>query len=374
MIYLDNAATTLPDPQVVETISETLHLYPGNPSSLHKLGREAARLLSSCRETILQALGGNGSLIFTSGGTESNNWAIYGALHLMRHKGRHIVSTAIEHDAILAPLRELGDRGYEISLLQPDASGQISAEALANVLRADTALVSVMQVNNETGAVLPIREMAEIVHRKSKALFHTDAVQAFGKIPVCPSALDVDLLSVSAHKLHGPCGIGALWIREGIKLPPLLRGGGQEGGLRSGTEALHNIVGFSKAVELSMARLSETSVHLQSLQTYLRETLPLSLPKVRFLPQGAPHIVSLSIPGTKSEVLMNYLDSRDIYLSHASACKRGGRSHVLSAMRLPADVIDGTIRVSFSYETSLGDLDKLISALTEACTTLFPRL
>jgi len=374
MIYLDNAATTLPDPQVVETISETLHLYPGNPSSLHKLGREAARLLSSCRETILQALGGNGSLIFTSGGTESNNWAIYGALHLMRHKGRHIVSTAIEHDAILAPLRELGDRGYEISLLQPDASGQISAEALANVLRADTALVSVMQVNNETGAVLPIREMAEIVHRKSKALFHTDAVQAFGKIPVCPSALDVDLLSVSAHKLHGPCGIGALWIREGIKLPPLLRGGGQEGGLRSGTEALHNIVGFSKAVELSMARLSETSTHLKSLQTYLRETLPLSLPKVRFLPQGAPHIVSLSIPGTKSEVLMNYLDSRDIYLSHASACKRGGRSHVLSAMRLPADVIDGTIRVSFSYETSLGDLDKLISALAEACTMLFPRL
>ena len=374
MIYLDNAATTLPDPQVVEAISETLHLYPGNPSSLHKLGREAARLLSSCRETILQALGGNGSLIFTSGGTESNNWAIYGALHLMRHKGRHIISTTIEHDAILAPLRELGDRGYEISLLQPDASGQISAEALANVLRADTALVSVMQVNNETGAVLPIREMAEIVHRKSKALFHTDAVQAFGKIPVCPSALDVDLLSVSAHKLHGPCGIGALWIREGIKLPPLLRGGGQEGGLRSGTEALHNIAGFAKAVELSMARLSETSVHLQSLQTYLRETLPLSLPKVRFLPQGAPHIVSLSIPGTKSEVLMNYLDSRDIYLSHASACKRGGRSHVLSAMRLPADVIDGTIRVSFSYETSLGDLDKLISALTEACTTLFPRL
>jgi len=374
MIYLDNAATTLPDPRVIETIAETLKRYPGNPSSLHKLGREAARLLSSCRETILQALGGNGSLIFTSGGTESNNWAIYGALHLMRHKGRHIISTTIEHDAILAPLRELGDRGYEISLLQPDASGQISAEALANVLREDTALVSVMQVNNETGAILPIREMAEIVHRKSKALFHTDAVQAFGKIPVCPSALDVDLLSVSAHKLHGPCGIGALWIREGIKLPPLLRGGGQEGGLRSGTEALHNIAGFAKAVELSMARLSETSVHLQSLQTYLRETLPLSLPKVRFLPQGAPHIVSLSIPGTKSEVLMNYLDSRDIYLSHASACKRGGRSHVLSAMRLPADVIDGTIRVSFSYETSLGDLDKLISALTEACTTLFPRL
>jgi len=374
MIYLDNAATTLPDPQVVETITETLTRYPGNPSSLHKLGREAARLLTSCRETILQALGGDGSLIFTSGGTESNNWAIQGALHLMRHKGRHIVSTAMEHDAVLAPLKELGDRGYEVSLLQPDSTGQISMDALANALREDTVLVSVMQVNNETGAVLPIQEMAEIIRWKSNALFHTDAVQAFGKISLCPTELGVDLLSINAHKLHGPCGVGALWIRDGVKLPPLLRGGGQENGLRSGTETLHNIAGFAKAVELSIPRLSETTAHLETLQTYLRETLPLSLPQVRFLPQGAPHIVSLSLPGAKSEVLMNFLDSLDIYLSHASACKRGGRSHVLSAMGLPADVIDGTIRVSFSRETSTADLDQFISALKEACTILFPRL
>ena len=373
MIYLDNAATTLPDPQVVETITETLKRYPGNPSSLHKLGREALRLLCSCRETVLGSLGGDGTLIFTSGGTESNNWAIQGALHLMRHKGKHIISTAIEHDAVLAPLRELGDRGYEITLLQPDALGQISSEALANALREDTALVSIMQVNNETGAILPIREMAKVVLARSNALFHTDAVQAFGKISLCPTELGVDLLSISAHKLHGPRGVGALWIREGVKLPPLLRGGGQESGLRSGTEALHNIAGFAKAAALSMAQLSETRAHLETLQTYLRETLPRSLPQVRFLPQGAPHIVSLSLPGTKSEVLMNFLDSRDIYLSHASACKRGGRSHVLSAMGLPADVIDGTIRVSFSRETRVADLDQLISALQEACTTLFPR-
>ena len=373
MIYLDNAATTLPDPQVVETITETLSLYPGNPSSLHKLGREANRLLASCRETILGSLGGDGALIFTSGGTESNNWAIQGALHLMRHKGRHIVSTAIEHDAVLAPLRELADRGYEVTLLQPDALGRISPDDLADALREDTALVSIMHVNNETGAVLPIREMAEIVRTRSHALFHTDAVQAFGKMPLHAADLGVDLLSISAHKLHGPRGVGVLWIRDAVRLPPLLRGGGQEGGLRSGTETLHNIAGFAKAAELSMARLSETSAHLEALQAYLREKLPLALPRVRFLPRGAPHIVSLSIPGTKSEVLMNLLDSQDIYLSHASACKRGGRSHVLSAMGLPADVIDGTLRVSFSQETSLADLDVLITALTAACDTLFPR-
>jgi len=374
MIYLDNAATTFPDSQVIETVSETLQRYPGNPSSLHKLGREAGRLLASCRETILDSLGGEGKLVFTSGGTESNNWAIAGALHLMRHRGRHIISTAIEHDAVLAPLRTLTDQGYELTLLQPDASGQISLDDLANALREDTVLVSIMQVNNETGAILPITEMAEIVRAQSKALFHTDAVQAFGKIPLHTSNLGVDLLSISAHKLHGPRGIGALWIRDSVKLPPLLQGGGQENGLRSGTEALHNIAGFAKAVSLSVAQLSETTVHLERLQSYLREKLPIALPCVRFLPRGAPHIVSLSLPGAKSEVLMNFLDSQDIYLSHASACKRGGRSHVLSAMKLPPDVIDGTLRVSFSRDTSIADLDALITALTSACNTLFPRL
>jgi len=374
MIYLDNAATTLPDPQVIEAITETLKLYPGNPSSLHKLGREASRLLASCRETVLDALGGEGKLIFTSGGTESNNWAIAGALHLKRHQGRHIVSTAIEHDAVLAPLRTRTDQGYEVTLLQPDASGQILLDDLANALREDTALVSIMQVNNETGAILPITEMSEIVRAHSNALFHIDAVQAFGKIPLHAANLGVDLLAISAHKLHGPRGIGALWIRDSVKLPPLLRGGGQESGLRSGTEALHNIAGFAKAASLSIRQFSETTAHLEALQAYLREKLPAARPSVRFLPQGVPHIVSLSLPGAKSEVLMNFLDSQNIYVSHASACKRGGRSHVLSAMGLPADVIDGTLRVSFSRDTSIADLDMFITALTSACNTLFPRI
>jgi len=228
-------------------------------------------------------------------------------------------------------------------------------------------------VNNETGAILPIKEMAQIVRKHSPALFHTDAVQAFGKIPLSPQVLGVDLLSVSAHKLHGPRGIGGLWIRDGVKLPPLLRGGGQEHGLRSGTEALHQIAGFAKAVELSVERLPGAVSHMEALQVYLCEILATTLPRVRFLPQGAPHIVSLSIPGAKSEVLMNFLDSRDIYLSHASACKRGGRSHVLTAMGLPADVIDGTLRVSFSHDTGFSDIDQLVKTLTESSNMLFPK-
>jgi len=374
MIYLDNAATTLPDPAVTAVVAEVLVTLPGNPSSLHALGREANRRLAEYRAIILNALGKTGTLTFTSGGTESNHWALNGALHLMRHRGRHIVATAIEHDAVLAPLKALGEAGYEVTLLTPDRFGQVSLECLDAALRPDTALVSVMLVNNETGAVLPVQKMAALTHANSSALFHTDAVQGFGKVPCRADELGVDLLSLSAHKLHGPKGVGALWVADSLTLPPLFRGGGQEGGLRSGTEPLHNIAGFAKAVELAMARLDETTGHLDTLQRHLREYLPKAVPTVRFLPQGAPHIVSLSLSGYKSEVVMNFLDSQGIAVSHASACKRGGRSHVLAAMGLPNDVIDGTLRVSFSKNTTVAELDCLIAALKEATATLFPVL
>jgi len=374
MIYLDNAATTWPDPEVVSIMTETLTSCAGNPSSLHEPGRAAGRLLAASRETLQTALGGGGSVYFTSGGTESNNWAIQAALHAKRHTGRHVIATAVEHDAILAPLRELADCGYEITLLPSDKSGQISPVSLAEAIRPDTALVSVMLVNNETGSIFPLSEMAEIIRSRSSALFHTDAVQGFCKIPCKATALGVDLLSISAHKLHGPKGSGALWVRDGLKLPPLLRGGGQEAGLRAGTEPLHNIVGFAKAVELALSRFDETTAHLEALQAHIRETLPAVVPMVRLLPQGAPHIVSLSLPGYKSEVLMNFLDSRSIAISHASACKRGGRSHVLAVMGLPNDVIDGTLRVSFSRHNSFDDVNQLIVGLQDAAATLFPSL
>jgi len=373
MIYLDNAATTWPDPEVVRVMTETLNNCSGNPSSLHGPGRAAARVLTVSRETVAKALG-VGIVYFTSGGTESINWAIQGALHVKRHKGRHIIATAVEHDAVLAPLRELANAGYEVTLLAPDKSGQISPDALVNALRPDTALVSVMLVNNETGTIFPVQEMVRLVREHSSALFHTDAVQAFCKIPFTATDLGIDLLSVNAHKLHGPKGVGALWVRNGLTLPPLLKGGGQEAGLRSGTEALHNIAGFAKAVELAAARFEETTAHLNALQACIREALPTAVPKARFLPGGAPHIVSLSLPGAKSEVLMNFLDRQDIAVSHASACKRGGRSHVLSALGLPNDVIDGTLRVSFSRDTAFEDVDCFVRALAEASITLFPSL
>ena len=373
MIYLDNAATTLPDPQVVETVAETLRSYPGNPSSLHGPGRAAHRLLHSCRKTVANALGAEAkSLYFTSGGTESNNWALCGAVHAMRHRGRHIISTAIEHDAVLAPLRDLTDRGYELTLLKPEKTGQISSETLAEALRPDTVLVSMMLVNNETGAILPVSELAETVRKHTAALFHADAVSAFCKIPFTAPALGVDLLSVSAHKLHGPKGVGALWIRPSLNFPPLFWGGGQEENLRAGTEPLHNIAGFAKAVALMQESRDDIHAHLQALSGYLRENLPIAIPAVQFLPQGAPHIVSLSLPGTQSEVLMNDLDRRGIYISHAAACKRGAQSHVLTAMGLPKDVISGTIRVSFSRHNSRQDVDALIRALQDAKKKLFP--
>jgi len=373
MIYFDNAATTLPLPEVIEEITKTLRDFPGNPSSLHELGRAAAKKLDTCREIVAGALGAEPqSLTFTSGGTESVNWAIHGALHAMRHRGRHIIAGATEHDAVLTPLKALSDRGYEITLLSPNSAGQITPSALADALRDDTALVSIMLVNNETGAIQPIRELADLTHSRSPALFHTDAIQGFCKLKFTAESLGADLISVSAHKLHGPKGVGGLWLRPGLHFPPLIRGGGQERNLRAGTEALHNIAGFAKAVELATANFDETAAQLQVLQTSLRTTLPQRISNTRFLPQGAPHIVSLSLPGTKSEVVMNYLDSQNIAVSHASACKRGERSHVLAAMGLSNEIIDGTIRVSFSRYNTTQEIDFLIQGLTDAKDMLFP--
>lgn len=372
-IYLDNAATTHVCPEVIEAMNRVLREYGGNPSSLHRPGREAEGLLSSSRESVAEVLGGKATEVcFTSGGTEANNWAIESAAHKSRHSGRHIIATGIEHDSVLRPLKFLESRGWEVTYLSPAKPDLLSQ--LKNALRDDTVLVTAMLVNNETGAILPIREMAEAVHKNSAALFHTDAVQGFMKIPFTVRSLGVDLLTVSAHKLHGPKGVGALWIKDGVKLSPLLRGGKQESGLRSGTESLHNIAGFAEAVRLAEPQMDSATRKFSELQTALRQTLSKALPRARILPADSPHIMSVSLPGYPGQVIMNYLDAKGIFVSTGSACKRGGRSHVLEAMGLSPEVAGGTIRVSFSRYNTVSEISRFCDALIEASKALLPKL
>jgi len=372
-VYLDNAATTPPCPEVVAVMSGVLASDYGNPSSLHAPGRQAKRTLEAARAAVAAPLGADpGEIYFTSGGTEANNWAIFGAARKLRRRGRHLILTAIEHDSVEKPAAYLESQGFRVTRLAPDETGGVSLSRLEAALEPDTILVSVMLVNNETGAVLPVREMAALTRAKSGALFHTDAVQGFLKLPISVRNIGADLLTVSAHKLHGPKGVGALWIKKGVTLPPLHFGGGQESGARSGTEPLHNIAGFGAAAELGVAHMAAFSADCVRLQAQIRETLGGAFSSARFLPMGAPHILNLSLPGAKSEVLLNALDAKGVCVSRGSACKKGRRSHVLSAMNLPPAVIDGSLRVSFSRYTTREEAAAFCAALTDAVRTLFP--
>ncbi|MBR7081402.1 MAG: cysteine desulfurase [Oscillospiraceae bacterium] len=376
-VYFDNSATTRVCPEAIEAAVRAMGEDFGNPSSTHALGRESRAMLERARADVAGALSASPrEIFFTSGGTESDNWALLGAAELMRHKGRHIITTAVEHDAVLKTAARLKDKGWEITYLKPDgATGRVSAESVGRALRDDTALVSVMLVNNETGAINPIREIADVIKgRGSGALLHTDAVQAFCKIPVSPKTLGVDLMTVSSHKIHGPKGAGALYIKDGMRFPPLMTGGGQEGGYRSGTEPIPAICGFAAAAAKGFAALSENEARMREIRSRIVENLQAALPDIRFIGAGdAPHILSLSLPGYRSEVLMNCLDADGICVSKSSACKKGGRSHVLEAMGLPHDVTDGAIRVSLCAESTAEEADYFCERLTAAAGRLKKR-
>ena len=376
MIYLDNSATTRPCPEAVEAMTKALTENWGNPSALYDFGIRAARELRTARHAVAAAMGAEPDRVFfTSGGTEADNWAVFGTAKRMGKRGKHIVTTAIEHHAILNCMKDLESQGFSVTYLQPDSLGRISVDALKAALQKDTILVSVMMVNNETGTVNDIAAVARMLKAENSiALLHTDAVQGFLKVPFSAKTLGADMITISGHKIHAPKGIGALYIRSGLKLPPYILGGGQERGMRAGTEATPQIAAFGTAAEIGSAKMAQATKTMAELRAHAIDRLTAEVDGLVVIGGGSPHILSISLPGYRSEVLMNFLEARGIYTSKSSACKKGGRSHVLEAIGLPANVIDGALRISFSRYTTREDIDALCDALRDAKQSLFPSL
>ncbi|MBR5022789.1 MAG: cysteine desulfurase [Oscillospiraceae bacterium] len=373
MIYLDNSATTKPCKEAYEAMTAALTENWGNPSALYGFGIDAAGMLRSARHKVAAAMGAEPERVFfTSGGTEADNWAIFGTVKRYGKKNKHIITTAIEHPAVLRCMNELEHQGYEITYLQPDELGNISLESLKAALRKDTILVSIMMVNNETGAVMPIAQMAKLTHKLSPdALFHTDAVQGFLKVPFAAKTLGADLISVSSHKIHGPKGAGALYISPKHKsFPALLLGGGQESGFRSGTEGTPAIFGFAAACEAGKATFAEDIAREKLLLDSLVEKLcKLSGLTINGSHQ-APHILSLAIAGLPTQNSINLLQDAGICVSAGSACAKGHRSHVMTAMGLSPEIIDGSFRVSICKDTTKEELDLLTEVIEKE---LLPR-
>ena len=366
MIYLDNSATTKPCVEAVEAMTKALTEDWGNPSALYSFGIDAAHKLRSARHAVAAALGAEPDRVFfTSGGTEADNWAVFGTIKRLGKRGKHIITTAVEHHAILNCMKELEAQGYEVTYLQPDVLGRITVDALKAALRKDTILVSIMMVNNESGAVMPIAQMAKLTHKVCpNAFFHTDAVQGFLKIPFSAKTLGADLISISSHKVHGPKGAGALYISPKLRsFPALLVGGGQENNLRSGTEGTPAIFGFAAACTAGAATFREDVEKEKALLAKLITALENTEGVVINGAHEAPHILSLSIPGVPTQNSINILQDAGICVSAGSACAKGHRSHVMEAMKLSPEVIDGSFRVSLCKDTSYEEIDALLCAI-----------
>ena len=368
MIYLDNSATTKPCAEAVEAMTLAMTENWGNPSALYGFGIDTAHLLRNARHKVAAALGAEPDRVFfTSGGTEADNWAIHGTVKRFGKRGRHIITTAIEHHAILNPMKELEAQGFEVTYLQPDKEGRITVDALKAALRKDTILVSIMMVNNEVGSVMPIAQMAKLVKRICpNAVFHTDAVQGFLKVPFSAKTLGADLISISSHKVHGPKGAGALYISPRLKsFPALLLGGGQESNMRSGTEGTPAIFSFAAAAKAGFSTMKEDIAHEKALLAELVEKFS-QLDGICINGcHEAPHVLSLSIPGVPTQNTINILQDAGICVSAGSACAKGHRSHVLEAMNLSPEVMDGSFRVSLCRNTTMDELNKLVCVIRE---------
>lgn len=389
--YLDNSATTRCLPSVADIVVKTMLEDYGNPSSKHMKGVEAERYLRGARETIARTMKVNEKEIyFTSGATESNNWALIGAAMANRRAGMHLITTAVEHAAVLMPMQYLEEQGFRVTYLPVDHQGRVSLDDLQKALCDDTILVSMMYVNNEVGTIEPVAEAARLVKaRNPKILFHVDAVQAYGKLPVYPKKLGIDMLSVSAHKIHGPKGIGFLYVNERTKLHPLILGGGQQKGMRSGTDNVPGAAGLAEAAKEACAHLDESAAHLLVLKkrmtdglrrlseelasgcvTSAKDAIVINSPEGA---DGAPHIVSAAFPGVRSEVLLHALEERGIYVSAGSACSSNKKlpvSTVLKELHLAPELLESTLRFSFSRFTTEEEIDYCLEALSELLPVL----
>jgi cysteine desulfurase len=370
-IYLDNNATTPLAPEVLDAMLPFLKGKYGNASSIYSVGREAKKALEESRETIAKILGATspGSICFTGSGSEADNLAIRGVARALQDKGKHIVTSAVEHPAVLNTCGALEEEGFQVTYVKPDRTGMVPAEAVAEALRHDTILISIMHANNETGTINPIREIGKIA-RERTILFHTDAVQSLCKVPFTVDELGVDLLSLSGHKVHGPKGVGALYIREGVPLKPLIYGGHQEGGRRAGTENVAGIVGLAAAARINWADLQNESGRLKALRDKLERGLLEKIPHTHL--NGHPNMrlpntLNLSFPYVESESLLLELDLKGVAVSSGSACTSGtgDPSHVLLAMGIPPEICRGSLRFSLGRENRPEDIDYVLSVLPE---------
>ena len=371
-VYFDNSATTRCYDSVKDIVVKAMTEDFGNPSAMHLKGVEAEKYIKSSAESLARLLKvQEKEILFTSGGTESDNLALIGAAFANKRSGNHIITTSVEHPAVSQPALFLQEQGFEVTYLPVDSRGVVKMDALKAVLREDTILVSVMYVNNEVGAVMPVEEIAALVHEKSpRALFHVDAIQAFGKYRIYPKKMGIDLLSVSGHKIHGPKGVGFLYINEKAKIQPQILGGGQQGGMRSGTDNVPGIAGLGAAAVEIYKNLEENVENMYRLKEHIAQGLE-KIGDIRIngmdLREGAPQILSISVMGVRSEVLLHSLEERGIYVSAGSACSSHKRkpSATLAAMGMSKDQIESTVRLSFCEENTIEEADYFLQVMGE---------
>ena len=372
VVYLDNSATTRPCEAAINNISSALVSEWGNPSSLHDMGFKAQMLVDNTRKTVAATLKCREDEIYFAGsGTEGNNTAIFGAAYSRQKRGKRIITTSIEHPSVLEPFKKLENEGFEVIYLKPQENGVISLEDLKNAINKNTILVSIMLVNNETGAIQPVKAAAQIIKEVgAPALLHCDGVQAFGKMPINLGDLGVDLFTASGHKIHGPKGIGVLYIKKGVTIKPLIVGGGQEKNMRSGTESVPLIYGLKGAVE-SLGNINENLKKQQELFDYTKQALlDTGLITINSADDVLPYILNVSVEGYRSETLLHFLEAQGVYVSSGSACAKGEGSYVLREMGLARNRVDSALRISFCRDNTKEDVDALKAAIISATQKL----